>query len=56
MLPTSLGSLPAFRLPFAPQHSSYTFPFGEGTDAGSPASLSAVGHLGSPSLLVSTYF
>lgn len=28
----------------------------EGTDAGSPASLSAVYHLGSPSLLVSTYF
>lgn len=37
-------------------HMQYSFPFGEGTDAGSPASFSAVYHLGSPSLLVSTYF
>ena len=53
------GSPPALRPSRAPTHAQHTrriFPFGEGTGAGSPASLSAVYHLGSPSLLVSTYF
>lgn len=35
---------------------SLVSPFGEGADTGSSAPLSAVHHLGSPSLLVSTYF
>lgn len=39
------------------QHTvSLVFPFGEGADPGSSAPLSAVHHLGSPSLLVSTNF
>lgn len=35
---------------------SLVSPFGEGADTGSSAPFSAVHHLGSPSLLVSTYF
>lgn len=66
---TQKGSQPALHLPPLPltaspaarqrrrhHRLSLVSPFGEGADTGSSAPLSAVHHLGSPSLLVSTYF